>query len=125
MPVVPGLSFAAMEGERLLGTIQAWPAAILAAEGADPITLVGPVAVLPEAQGKGMGQALMARLLAVALEPSPPHTRGAGEALARWLLYVRSHWLRMPPHLLVPHLVRKAWMRRFPPSAEAPPAAHG
>ena len=32
---------------------------------------------------------------------------------ARWLMYVRSHYLRMPVHLLVPHLVRKAWVRRF------------
>jgi hypothetical protein len=28
--------------------------------------------------------------------------------LADWLLYVRSHWLRMPPQLLFPHLARKA-----------------
>ncbi|MDX1655291.1 MAG: nucleotidyltransferase family protein [Candidatus Competibacteraceae bacterium] len=31
--------------------------------------------------------------------------------LAQWLLYVRSHWLRMPPSLLLPHLGRKAWRR--------------
>nr|AHZ46184.1 hypothetical protein 4d10 [uncultured bacterium 14-4D] len=31
--------------------------------------------------------------------------------LARWLLYVRSHWLRMPPVLLARHLLRKAWAR--------------
>ncbi len=31
--------------------------------------------------------------------------------LARWLLYVRSHWLRMPFFLLIPHLLRKSWMR--------------
>jgi len=30
---------------------------------------------------------------------------------ARWLLYVRSHWLKMPLHLLIPHLLRKSWMR--------------
>lgn len=87
-----------------------------------PAALASAVAALAP---PALPRALMARLLAVALEPSPPHTRGPGEALARWLLYVRSHWLRMPPHLLVPHLVRKAWMRRFPPPAEAPPAAHG
>ena len=29
---------------------------------------------------------------------------------ARWLLYIRSHWLRMPMHLLIPHLIRKGWM---------------
>jgi len=28
--------------------------------------------------------------------------------LARWLIYARAHWLRMPPMLLVRHLGRKA-----------------
>ena len=31
--------------------------------------------------------------------------------LARWIIYLRSHWLRMPLYLLVPHLIRKSWMR--------------
>jgi hypothetical protein len=26
---------------------------------------------------------------------------------------MRSHWLRMPLYLLLPHLARKAWMRLF------------
>jgi hypothetical protein len=30
---------------------------------------------------------------------------------ARWLLFVRSHYLRMPLRLLIPHLTRKAWRR--------------
>jgi hypothetical protein len=30
--------------------------------------------------------------------------------LARWLLYIRSHWLRMPLHILIPHLLRKSFM---------------
>ena len=30
---------------------------------------------------------------------------------ARWLLFVRAHYLRMPLRLLVPHLTRKAWRR--------------
>lgn len=51
--------------------------------------------------------------LAKALRPMHPSCDVRGAGLARWLLYVRSHALRMPPHLLVPHLVRKAWMRRF------------
>jgi len=42
---------------------------------------------------------------------------------ARWLLYVRSHYLRMPLHLLVPHLVRKAIRRRFPPQPAASTSA--
>ncbi|MBF0270875.1 MAG: nucleotidyltransferase family protein [Magnetococcales bacterium] len=35
-------------------------------------------------------------------------------ALAAWCLYIRSHWLRMPPQLLLPHLARK-WARRWHP----------
>lgn len=35
----------------------------------------------------------------------------AGQGLALWLLYVRAHWLRMPPWLLTQHLVRKAFTR--------------
>jgi hypothetical protein len=39
----------------------------------------------------------------------------AGESrrvdLSRWLLYVRGHYMRMPLHLLVPHLMRKGGMR--------------
>lgn len=30
-------------------------------------------------------------------------------ALANWLLYVRAHWLRMPPLMLARHLSFKAW----------------
>jgi hypothetical protein len=39
----------------------------------------------------------------------PPHesTSDRWTPLARWLLYVRSHWLKMPPWLLTVHLVRK------------------
>jgi len=39
-------------------------------------------------------------------------------SLARKLLYVRSHWLRMPPHLLAYHLAHKAL---FPPKVESVP----
>ncbi len=65
---------------------------------------------------------LMAQLLGIALRPNHPSCHSPGEGLARWLLYIRSHWLRMPLRLLVPHLLRKAWMGRFPPqSAKATP----
>lgn len=58
---------------------------------------------------------LMAQLLGIALRPMHPSCHSPGEGLARWLLYIRSHWLRMPLRLLVPHLLRKSWLRRFPP----------
>ena len=38
--------------------------------------------------------------------PSP------GKQFSSWLLYLRAHWLRMPPSLLVRHLWVKAWKRR-------------
>jgi len=64
---------------------------------------------------------LMAWALTHALRPMHASCHQPGEGLARWLLYVRSHWLRMPVHLLLPHLVRKAWMRRFPDKPKQQP----
>ena len=64
--------------------------------------------------------AWMTHTLATLLSPAdatrwPPANRGR-----LWLMYVRSHWLRMPPHLLVPHLVRKSLRRsRLAPAADA------
>jgi hypothetical protein len=31
--------------------------------------------------------------------------------IAQFLLFIRSHWLRMPMHLLIPHLLHKALIR--------------
>jgi len=44
------------------------------------------------------------------------HPRCKGPATARWLLYIRAHWLRMPPLLLARHLGYKAWLRWRPAS---------
>ena len=62
---LPGLSFAAMDEEGLLvGTIQVWPVALTDPDGRrHPMLMVGPVAVVPERQGEGFGQALMAAML--------------------------------------------------------------
>jgi len=56
----------------------------------------------------------MAWLLELALRPDHPSCDTGLTGLARWLLYVRSHALRMPLRLVIPHLIRKAWMSRFP-----------
>jgi predicted N-acetyltransferase YhbS len=56
------LSFAALEDGVLLGTIQSWPVRL----GQDRLVLVGPVAVMPDAQGKGIGKLLMTTMLAAA-----------------------------------------------------------
>jgi hypothetical protein len=57
------------------------------------------------------GGRLVTRLMQRVLRPKPPE--GRGTPVSDWLLYVRSHWLRMPPLLLASHLSRKA-LRRLP-----------
>lgn len=47
------------------------------------------------------------------LQPMHPACDSALTPVARWLLYVRAHWLRMPPHLLTMHLARKSWKGFF------------
>lgn len=54
---------------------------------------------------------LMARLISLALLPEHPDYPRRSAAIARWLLYARSHWLRMPTVLLSKHLARKLWLR--------------
>jgi len=59
---------------------------------------------------------LMDALFRRALMPDHPSCDDAFTPLARWVLYIRSHYLRMPFHLLIPHLVRKAIKKRFSPT---------
>ncbi len=62
------LSFAAVERDKLIGTIQCWPCGLFDTNRAliQPLILVGPVAVTPDAQGQGVGKALMEASLAAA-----------------------------------------------------------
>lgn len=53
----------------------------------------------------------MDALFGRALAPNHPSCDDALSTLARKLLYVRGHWLRMPLHLLIPHLAHKAFVR--------------
>lgn len=54
---------------------------------------------------------LMDQLIPLALLPGHPDHPSRRAACSRWLLYVRAHWLRMPPGLLTRHLSHKAWLR--------------
>lgn len=73
MDWLPALSFAALDADELLvGTIQVWPVALTDPEGRQhPMLMVGPVAVVPERQGEGFGQALMLAMLAALDERAP------------------------------------------------------
>lgn len=61
--------------------------------------------------------ALMDALFSRALLPDHSSCDRPGTAMARFLLYVRANWLRMPPLLLVRHLFHKAFLS---PRGETP-----
>jgi hypothetical protein len=54
---------------------------------------------------------LMDYTIEAVLIPEHPDFPRRRRAVALWLLYVRSHWLRMPPGMLLQHLTRKQIMR--------------
>jgi hypothetical protein len=56
---------------------------------------------------------LMDRLAPRVLLPGDPDVRDAAGAPLALLLYMRSHWLRMPPWMLLAHLVRQAAVRAY------------
>lgn len=62
---------------------------------------------------------LMDILFRRAFRPSHPDCQLPLTGPALSLLYLRSHYLRMPLYLLLPHLLRKAWMRRFSEKGES------
>ena len=68
MPAIAALSYAALDGDALVGTLQTWPVAI----DASPLVLVGPVAVAPDRQRSGVGRRLMTALIDAA--PATPMT---------------------------------------------------
>jgi predicted N-acetyltransferase YhbS len=59
---IAAISFAVVEGDALIGTIQCWPVRV----NDVALVLVGPVAVAPDAQSRGIGKALMQVMLAAA-----------------------------------------------------------
>lgn len=76
---LPELSFAAFDGALLVGTLQSWPVAL----SGHPLVLVGPVAVLPERQGAGIGSTLMTAA-AAALDRTPSVMIGDPDYYRRW-----------------------------------------
>lgn len=55
---------------------------------------------------------IMDLLVPAAILPEHPDFPSRLTAIARWLLYVRSHYLRMPLYLLIPHFFRKSIKRQ-------------
>ena len=75
---------------------------------------------IPEASARAVRHAAppapvrsaMDRLFAATVQPAPPLDPPGRVRLARAVLTVRYHWLRMPPSLLVRHLAHKIGGRR-------------
>lgn len=57
---------------------------------------------------------VMNKLVPVALFPLHPDKPSKRDRAARTLLYLRSHWIRMPLYLLLPHLLYKSYLAIFP-----------
>ena len=64
---LPALSFAALDAEALVGTVQCWPIGFTPDAGTRvPLVMVGPVAVVPDRQRGGLGRQLVEQALAAA-----------------------------------------------------------
>lgn len=73
---------------------------------------------LNEQPGK-IGLLVMHRLVPLALLPQHPDNPSRKVTMARTWLYLRSHWIRMPFYLLMPHLAYKTVLSVFPKKATA------
>ena len=74
-----------------------------------PVPPAVTAALAPAAPSRAL-QALMDALFSRALMPAHATCDRPFSASARWLLYVRGNWLRMPPLLLARHLFHKAFI---------------
>jgi hypothetical protein len=76
-----------------------------------------PEAVMADAARAGQPpapvRAAMDPMVGSALVPDLPEFGSPWRRVACFCLYIRSHWLRMPPLPLALHLMRKAWLRSF------------
>lgn len=72
-----------------------------------PDAVVQALAEGPAVRVSRLQQSVLDALYLRALRPDHASTADAWTPLARFALYVRGHWLRMPPALLAGHLLRK------------------
>lgn len=61
----------------------------------------------PSRLANGIMDKILCACLGAVLEPKP----GAFAQISNFVMYVRSHYLRMPLHLLLPHLLRKQFQK--------------
>lgn len=93
MRVIPELSLAAWEQDRLVGALQCWPIALHNKDGETPLILVGPVAVDPDRQQQGIGRAMMREMLARAEMREPLVLIGDPEYYGRHFGFISDQTL--------------------------------
>jgi predicted N-acetyltransferase YhbS len=119
MPYLPDLSLAAMEEDRLIGTVQSWPVALHGPDGAStPLILVGPVAVDPGRQNRGVGRRMMEEMLdrADAQAADPLILIGDPEYYGRWFGFTSDatvNW-RVPGPIIQRRLLARTSGRDLP-----------
>jgi hypothetical protein len=59
----------------------------------------------------GISRAFTRMLMEQQLRSTDPSVNTWKQRLSGWLLFMRSHWLRMPPGMLAKHLIGQAWRR--------------
>jgi len=60
---------------------------------------------------------IMDQTIPLALFPQHPDKPSRIVSMARTLMYLRSHWIRMPLYILIPHLAYKTFVAVFPKKA--------
>jgi len=121
--VLPEFSFVAMLGDRLIGSLQCWPARVRGLSGSrKPLILLGPVAVAADREGQGIASALMQACLAAIDAAAAPPVLLIGDApfygRFGFAATATSHWRLPGPvdqnRLLLrgaaAHLPRLAWV---------------
>jgi hypothetical protein len=66
------------------------------------------VAAMDRSRPALLTRRVMGSLLRTAIAGASARGKTRGVGVARWLLYVRGHFMRMPLTLLIPHLLRKS-----------------
>jgi hypothetical protein len=90
------LTYALRMGEKILST---------------PVPESVQEAIKPHAPSRIVGW-MMEGLITRMMVPNHPEEKNFISWLAWVILFIRSHWLRMPPGLLFSHLTRK-WVRKW------------
>lgn len=95
MAALPALSFAGIEDDTLVGTIQCWPIALDGDDGGQtPLIMLGPVAVEPLRQQGGIGRMLTTRAIEAAdADPANPPMMliGDPEYYGRFFGFTANH----------------------------------